>query len=56
MLQEHLILVFNPLMVFYEERERLIQFRTFESIVQFQYEIIMINSQNKDEPIEDDDE
>ena len=40
----------------YEQKESLIQFRTFEPIlVRFQQKIMTTNSKNKEEPIEHDD-
>ncbi|KAA0065362.1 retrotransposon gag protein [Cucumis melo var. makuwa] len=45
-----------PSMFLYDQRKSLIQFETFEPIlVRFQQKIMMTKSQNKEEPIEDDD-
>ncbi|KAA0061141.1 ty3-gypsy retrotransposon protein [Cucumis melo var. makuwa] len=47
----------SPSILLYDQRESLIQFRTFEPIlVRFQQKIMMSNSQNKEEPIEDEGE
>ncbi|TYK08171.1 ty3-gypsy retrotransposon protein [Cucumis melo var. makuwa] len=46
-----------PSILLYDQRESLIQFETFESIlVRFQQKIMTSNSQNKEEPIEDEGE
>ncbi|KAA0063939.1 retrotransposon gag protein [Cucumis melo var. makuwa] len=45
-----------PSMLLYDQMESLIEFGTFESIlVRFQQKIMTTNSQNKEDPIEDDD-
>ncbi|KAA0063888.1 retrotransposon gag protein [Cucumis melo var. makuwa] len=45
-----------PSMLLYDQRESLIQFGTFEPIlVRFQQKIMTKKSQNKEEPVEDDD-